>query len=56
MNEQLAIIEDGWIICPICGKKQFRLYGKEKIENLKYRCKISNGKSEHFMVVNVEGE
>lgn len=56
MNETSAIIKSGWVVCPKCGKKQFKLYGNEKIQNLKYRCKMSGAKSEHFMIVNVEGE
>lgn len=56
MNELTAIIENGWVVCPVCYKKQFKLYGGEKIKNLKYRCKLSNGHSEHFMIVNVEDE
>jgi len=53
MKISSAIILDGWVICPICNKKQFKLYGNEKIENLKYRCKLSRTYSEHFMIVNV---
>lgn len=54
MSELKAIIDDGWVWCPVCGKKQFKLYGGEKIKNLKYRCKLSNGHEEHFMIVDVE--
>jgi len=56
MNEALAIIKDGWVVCPHCGKKQIKLYGNEKIRNLKYRCKSSRAGSPHFMIVNVEDD
>lgn len=56
MNILPAVMQNGWIICPVCGKKQFKLYGSEIIKNLRYRCKLSNGRSEHFMIVNVEEE
>lgn len=54
MNILPAIINGGWVVCPVCGKKQFKLYGDEKINNLKYRCKMSRARIEHFMIVNVE--
>ena len=54
MAETLAIIKNGWVVCPVCGKKQFKLYGNEEIKNLKYRCKSSRAGSPHFMIVNVE--
>lgn len=56
MSELKAIIDGRWVLCPVCGKKQFKLYGGEKIKNLKYRCKSSNGHSEHFMVVDLEDD
>lgn len=45
-------IIDGWIVCPLCGKKQFRVENDTEIKNLRFRCRSSNGKSEHFILVN----
>lgn len=50
--EKQAEIKKGWIVCPVCGKKQFPLSGEETIINLRYRCRTSNGQHEHFMIVN----
>ena len=33
------MIKEGWVVCPYCGKKQFPLNEKAKIEDLEYRCK-----------------
>lgn len=49
-----AKIIDGWVVCPVCSKKQFPLCGNEQIKNLKYRCKTSRKNNEHFMMIDVE--
>ncbi len=49
-----AKIINGWIICPICGKRQFPLNGDEVIRGLKYRCRTSRASHEHFMIINYE--
>ena len=57
MPEELtAKIKDGWVICPFCYKKQFKVEEGAVIKNLRYRCKMSTAKSEHFMIVNTESE
>ena len=57
LKEELkAKIKDGWVICPLCFKKQFRVEEGTTIKNLRYRCKMSTAKSEHFMIVNTESE
>ena len=47
-----ATIKDGWVICPICGKRQFKIQPGVTISNLEYRCKTSRRKKEHFMLIN----
>lgn len=57
MQEELtAKIKDGWVVCPYCFKKQFKVQKDTAIQNLRYRCKMSTANSEHFMVVNTERE
>lgn len=47
-----AIIEKGWVVCPVCGKRQFKIQPDVTISNLEYRCKTSRRKKEHFMLIN----
>lgn len=51
-----AIIKDNAILCPYCRKINGRLTGKEEIKNFKMRCRGSNGKLEHFFMLNTETE
>lgn len=51
-----AEIREGWVVCPLCGKKQFKIQPETEIHNLEYRCKTSNGRSEHFIRVTKERE
>ena len=47
-----ADIKAGWVICPYCLKKQFKVNSDTKIEKMPYMCK--NSKCRKEMVVNVE--
>lgn len=47
-----ARIIDGWVCCPVCGKRQFPA-GRALIHNLEWQCKFSRCK-EHFVVETVE--
>jgi len=49
-----AEIINGWIVCPICGKKQFPVDGSEIIRGLNYRCRASRARHEHFMRIDYE--
>lgn len=51
-----AIIKNGWVLCPVCGKKQFKLNANTTIHNLEFRCKTSRKDNEHFMIVNFGGK
>lgn len=55
-RESNAHIVDGWVVCPYCFKKQFPVESDTDIKNLRYRCRGSRTKSEHFMIVNFESE
>lgn len=39
-------IEDGYVICPFCKKKLFKVWSDTRISNLPYKCKGSNCKKE----------
>lgn len=57
MEERQAIItEDKKIRCPYCNKINGELTGNEEIHNFKVRCRGSNGRLEHFFMLNVERE
>lgn len=59
MEERLKeaiITTDGKIKCPICGKTNGMITGKEKVENFRIRCKSSRRGHEHFFVLNVGKE
>ena len=47
-----ADIKDGWIICPYCQKKQFKVNSDTRIEKMPYKCKNSRCRKE--IIVNVE--
>ena len=51
MRESRAHIMDGFVICPACFAKQFPVSEGTKIRNLRYRCRKSTGKAEHFMII-----
>lgn len=51
-----AIIRDGKIFCPSCGKLNGELTGKEEVHNFRIRCRGSNGRIEHFFMLNVNRE
>ena len=50
-----AIIKDGWVVCPVCGKRQFKVRQGVTVANLEYRCRSSRKKNEHFMLINFIG-
>lgn len=55
MEERQAIItEDKKILCPYCHKINGELTGNETVRNLRLRCRGSNGRMEHFFMLNVE--
>lgn len=57
MEEKQAIItEDKKILCPYCHKINGELTGNETVRNLRLRCRGSNGRLEHFFMLNVERE
>lgn len=47
-----ADIKAGWVICPYCQKKQFKINPDTRIEKMPYKCK--NSKCRKEMIVNVE--
>ncbi len=51
--KEAVITKDKRIKCPICGKVNGQLFGGEKIENYRVRCRGSNSKFEHFFALNV---
>lgn len=50
-----ALVKESWVICPICGKRQFKVCDNTTIHNLEFRCKRSRRNDEHFMLVNFNG-
>ena len=47
MDKQLTITsrfrtEGGWVMCPYCHKKQFRVHHDTEIRNFRYKCRGSN--------------
>lgn len=46
-----AKIKENWIVCPLCGKRQFPVDSDTEINNLRYRCRSSKGVNEHFMLI-----
>lgn len=52
---QEAKIINNWIICPICGKKQFPVENNTVIRNLLFQCKTSKKENKHYFIVNTGG-
>lgn len=46
-----VVIKLGWVICPYCMKKQFKINADTKIVKMPYKCK--NSKCQRSLVVNV---
>lgn len=44
-----ADIKDGWIICPYCQKKQFKVNSDTRIEKMSYKCKNSRCRKEFIV-------
>lgn len=44
-----ADIKAGWIICPYCQKKQFKVNSDTKIERMPYKCKNSKCRKEFIV-------
>ncbi|CUQ23119.1 hypothetical protein [Enterocloster clostridioformis] len=44
-----ADIKDGWIICPYCQKKQFKVNSDTRIEKMPYKCKNSRCRKEFIV-------
>ena len=47
-----AYIQDFWVMCPFCGRRQFKIEQDTSIQNLTYKCK--NTKCKHDMVINTK--
>lgn len=47
-----ADIKAGWVICPYCQKKQFKVNPDTRIKKMPYKCK--NSKCRKDIIVNVE--
>ena len=47
-----ADVKAGWVVCPFCQKKQFKVNPDTKIEKMPYKCK--NSKCRKEIIVNVE--
>ena len=47
-----ADVKAGWVVCPYCQKKQFKVNPDTKIEKMPYKCK--NSKCRKEIIVNVE--
>lgn len=46
-----ADIKAGWVICPYCQKKQFKVNSDTRIEKMPYKCK--NSKCRMEFIVNI---
>ncbi len=53
--KKAVISKDKKIRCPYCGKLNGQLTGNEVIRNFKMRCRGSNGRMEHFFVLDYSG-
>ena len=49
MAELKAKIINDWVVCPVCGKKQFPISGT--IKGLRFRCRTSRRGKEHYMII-----
>ena len=47
-----AYIKEMWVMCPYCGRRQFKIDRDTKIKNLAFKCK--NTKCKHDMIINTE--
>ena len=47
-----ADVKAGWVVCPYCQKKQFKVNPDTNIEKMPYKCK--NSKCRKEIIVNVE--
>ena len=47
-----ADVKAGWVVCPYCQKKQFKVNPDTKIEKMPYKCK--NSKCRKEIIVTVE--
>lgn len=54
--QEAVITPDKKIKCPICGKTNGMITGKETIRNFKVRCRGSRRGWEHFFLLNIEAE
>lgn len=54
--KQAIITEDKKILCPYCHKINGELIGNETVKNLRLRCRGSNGRLQHYFLLNVERE
>lgn len=54
--KQAIITEDKKILCPYCHKINGELTGNEMVRNLRLRCRGSNGRLQHYFLLNVERE
>lgn len=50
-QEQRAKIKNGWVVCPICRKRQFPISEGAEIRSLRYKCKKGGGCFEHYMMI-----
>ena len=46
-----ADVKAGWVVCPYCQKKQFKVNPDTKIEKMPYKCKNSKGRKEIIVTV-----
>ena len=55
MNE--AIINENFVLCPICGRKIFEVTGEEEVKNLRMRCprKLNGEYHEFTLNINAQG-
>lgn len=54
--KEAIITPDNKIRCPICGKVQGMITGRETVRNFKIRCRSSRRNCEHFFMLNAESE
>ena len=55
MNE--AIINENFVLCPVCGKKILEVTGEEEVKNLRMRCprKLNGEYHEFTLNINAQG-
>lgn len=52
--KEAVITEDNKIQCPICGKTNGMITGRETVRNYEIRCRGSRRGFEHYFVLNTE--